>query len=217
MGLKVKYVELESITTAERDALTVDAGTIIYNSDDAKHQKYNGSSWDDVDGSGGTPEWFPPSIPMGSVLTSGASFFINPAGGIVLELDGSSDDRIFLNDSLNRGGAVNYDGSDLAIVLKCRLDQAPQVNDDVELKVIYNFFKDGDDTGTGATDTGFIDYVIDDKTVNEQFEIQLPTMTGVAGAEIIGWEIRRNGAGGGQDFFDGALEILGMYYKKITS
>lgn len=38
-------VVLDLVTTAERDALTAEAGMIIYNTDDNEYQYYNGTSW----------------------------------------------------------------------------------------------------------------------------------------------------------------------------
>ena len=42
------YLELPSLTTAQRDALTPSTGMTIWNSDNARVEKYNGATWDSM-------------------------------------------------------------------------------------------------------------------------------------------------------------------------
>ncbi len=46
--LTTTITKMTGITTAERDALTGEAGMIIFNSTEGKHQGYNGSSWNNL-------------------------------------------------------------------------------------------------------------------------------------------------------------------------
>ena len=97
--------------------------------------------------------WRPNSIPLGSVLVSGASFFINGGAGVYLSMSGSADDAFYFNDSLNKSG-LSYDGSDLALKIHCRLSQSGTVGDTVGLLLDYGFIRNGDNSTTTVTNVG---------------------------------------------------------------
>jgi len=161
-----------------------------------------------------TATWKPNSIPLGSLLTSGATFFVNGGAGVYLSLPGNADDTFFFNDTLNKSG-LNYDGSDLAIKMNCRLETNGGGGDDVGLILDYAFISDGDNSDTVVTNVGQVDYDVSTEVQNISFSIQLTTMTGVIGAHTIMITVTRNGTGTGQDSYSDDLEIISMEFVKI--
>jgi hypothetical protein len=213
MALTTDILELAEFTTVERDALNPNIATLIYNTTVGKLQMWNGA-WIDLP-SAGVNEWFPPSISMGSILTSGGSgYFINGGAGVYLGMPGNDDSEIYVNDSLNRGGAVMYDGSDLALVFKCRIASNGGGGNTIGLIVDYQFVKNGD-ISTVSTTINQQNTDVSTKLQDEQFEIQLPTMQGVVDAETIMITVQRNSQGAGGDGYSGAFEILSMRFEKV--
>lgn len=58
-GLQTKLITLDTLSTVQRDALTPKLGTLIYHKDTgiSQHEKYNGTSWEEAFGGGGSSEW----------------------------------------------------------------------------------------------------------------------------------------------------------------
>ena len=46
--ITARITKMTGITTVERDAVTGEAGMIIFNSTEGKHQGYDGSSWNNL-------------------------------------------------------------------------------------------------------------------------------------------------------------------------
>lgn len=164
-----------------------------------------------------TDTWMPPSIPMGALLTVDSGFYIDDSGtGIYLAMFGNSDSTIYHNDTLNRGaGDMQYDGSDLAVRLHCKLSQAPSAGDDVGFIVSYAFIKDGETTAAKSITLPQADYLIDDKIALQEFELVLPTMAGELGGDTFLITIERNATGGQSDGYNGDLRILSMNFEKV--
>jgi len=161
-----------------------------------------------------TSTWRPNSIPLGGVLSSGASFFINGGAGVYLAFDGSSDDRIFYNDTLNKSGNL-YDGSDLALKLHWRISSNGGGGDTVGWIVKYAIVKDGDNTTTTSTTIPQNNIDVSSEIQDEMFDTTLGTMTGVSGADTIMITLTRNAVGGASDTYTGQAEILGLEFVKI--
>lgn len=181
---------------------------------------FEGNSIDSVVNNGGgkttitiNSEWRPNSIPLGALLTSGASFFLNGGAGVYLSMSGSADDSFFFNDSLNKSGSI-YDGSSLAIKLHCRIETNGSGGDDVGLILDYGLFADGDNTTT-STSVAQVNYDVSGEIADEMFDIVLPTMTGVVGADTIMISVTRNSTGAGADSYSGAFEIIGLEFIKL--
>ena len=153
--------------------------------------------------------WQPNSVPLGAVLTSGAAFFINGGAGTYLSLSGTADDSFYFNDYLSKANTA-YDGSDLALVLHCRLSSNGVGGDDVGLLLDYAIVKNGDNSTTTVTNVAQVDYDVSTEIQDEEFDIQLSTMTGVVGAESIFISVTRNSTGAQADSYGGALEITGL-------
>lgn len=165
-----------------------------------------------IAGSGNTTSsigWMPNSIPLGSLLTSGASFFVNAGAGIYLSMSGASDDAFFFNDSLNKAGSL-YDGSDIALKIHCRISSNGGVGDDVGLLLDYAIVKDGDNTSTTVTNVAQVDYDVSGEIQDEEFDIILTTMTGVVGGENAMVTVTRNSTGAGADSYSGNFEIISL-------
>lgn len=159
-------------------------------------------------------EWKPNSIPLGAVLTSGASFFINGGAGVYLSLSSAADDAFFFNDSLSKSGQ-DYDGSDLALILHCKISSNGGVGDDVGLLLDYAIIMDGDNVETTVTNVAQQDVDVSSEIQDEMFDIQLGTMTGVEGADTVMVSVTRNSTGAGADSYSGNFEVIGLEWKKL--
>ena len=197
----------------QKDDITVGTVTDTLN--------FEGNDIDTVvdEGSGKTTvtinsDWKPNSIPLGSLLASGASFFVNGGAGIYVSMSSTADDAVLFNDSLNKSGST-YDGSDLALILHCRIASNGTASDTVGLLLDYAIVKDGDNTTTTVTNVAQVDYDVSAEVQDIQFDIQLTTMTGVVGADSIMITVTRNSTGAGADSYGGNFEIIGLEFVKL--
>ena len=158
-------------------------------------------------------QWLPNSVPLGSVLPSGATFFINGGAGVYLSFSGTSDDAVYYNDSLTKG--LPYDGSDLAMKLHCRLSSNGVVGDTVGLIVDYAITKNGDNTTTTVTNIPQQNVDVSTELQDIEFDIVLGTMTGVLGGETLMFTLTRNSSGAGADTYAGNLEVIAMELIKV--
>jgi hypothetical protein len=144
-------------------------------------------------------EWHPPAVPLGSVLISGGSnFFINGGAGVYLSLPSGADSTVFFNDILQNEG-LDYDGSDLAVVIRCRLSSNGGGGDTVGILFSY-----------ALTNVAQVDYDVSSELQDIDFTIELTTMTGVADAKNLMFDMTRNSLGGGSDSYGGSFEIVGL-------
>jgi hypothetical protein len=169
-------------------------------------------TWVNAGGGGGA--WQPNSIPLGSLLTSGATFFLNGSAGVILSFSGVADDSAFFNDSLNKSGST-YDGSDLRLRLHYRISLNGTVGDTVGWLVSYKFSGDG-------TNSNIAPALISQQNVDVSAELQdidfttdLGIMTGLAGADTIFVTLTRNSSGAGADTFGGSAEIVSLEWVKV--
>lgn len=158
--------------------------------------------------------WRPNSIPLGGLLTSGATFFINGGAGVYLSFDGSSDDTMFFNDTLNKSGKL-YDGSDLALKFYGRLQTDGSGGDTVGWVVLYAFTKDGDNTNTMFTAIPQQDVNVSGELQDIEFDITLGTMTGVMGADQILITVFRNATGTGADSYPNNYELTSLEFEIV--
>jgi hypothetical protein len=160
-------------------------------------------------------DWKPNDIPLGVILTSGASFFINGGAGIYLSMSGAADDAFFFNLPLDNDGTA-YDGSDLAIKIRCRLSQSGVALDTVGLLLDYAFIGNGDNSTTTVTNVAQVNTDVPTEVVDVQFDLQMTTMTGgVVGDHTLMVSVTRNSTGAGADAFGGNFEIISMELVKI--
>lgn len=159
-------------------------------------------------------EWKPNSVPLGSLLVSGASYFVNAGAGVYVSMSGSADDSLYFNDSLNKSGST-YDGSDLAIKLHCRISANGTGGDTVGLLLDYAILKNLDDTSTTVTNVAQVNYDVSTWVQDEMNDIVLTTMTGVVSADTLMVSITRNSTGAGADGFSGAFEVIGVEVLKM--
>jgi hypothetical protein len=153
--------------------------------------------------------WQPNSVPLLAVAASGASLFANDGAGVYYSFAGTADDAIFFNDTLSKSN-TSYDGSDLKMRLFCRLNSNGGVGDKVGLLVDYAIIKPGDNSSTIVTNIAQQDVDVSSEVQDEMFTIDLGTMTGVVGGEILMFTLTRNGTGTGADTYSGNFELLGM-------
>jgi len=154
--------------------------------------------------------WQPPTLPLGAVLASGATFFINGGAGIYLSFSGTSDDQMFFNYVLHGANGVEYDGSDLAVVLHGRLSSNGGVGDTVGLIAEYAILKDGDNSTTTSTTIAQQNVNVASELQDIMFMIQLGTMTGVADAHQLMFTLTRNSSGAGADSYAGNFEVTAL-------
>jgi hypothetical protein len=158
-------------------------------------------------------DYKPNSVPLGSILVSGAAFFVNGGAGIYLSMSGATDDSFYFNDSLSKEGNT-YDGSDLALKIHCRLSTNGTTSDTVGLILAYAFVKNGDNSTTTVTTESQVDYDVSTEVQDVEFNITLNTMTGVADAETIMVSVTRNSTGAGADAYGGNFEITALEFVK---
>ena len=167
----------------------------------------------DKDGELVVAEWQPSEIALGSLLVSGATFFINPGAGVYLSMPGGSDSTFFFNDCLSNGSG-DYDGSDLVLVLKGRISSNGSPGDTVGLILNYGIVGNGDNSATTVTTVPQQNVDVSGELQDIQFEVTLATMTGVSGANTIMVDVSRNAAGAGSDTYAGSFEITSLMFMK---
>jgi hypothetical protein len=160
-------------------------------------------------------DWQPPAVPLGAILSSGATFFINGGAGVYLAFDGASDDRVFFNDSLVGANNVPYDGSDIAIKLHWRISSNGSVGDTVGWVVKYAIIKDGDNTQTTVTAIPQQNVDVSGKSQDIEFDTTLGTMTGVVDGETLMFDLTRNATGVDSDTYTGQAEIISFQLVKL--
>lgn len=158
--------------------------------------------------------WNPPTIPLGALLASGASFFINGGAGVYLSFSGTADDTAFLNISLDFLG-LNYTGVDLAIRLHWRLSANGGVGDTVGWVLSYALVGNGDNSTTTVTNVAQQDVDVSAEVEDINFSTQLGTMTGVLGADTLMVTLLRNSSGAGADSFSGNAELVSLEIIKV--
>lgn len=158
--------------------------------------------------------WGAPLISLGSLLTAGASFFVNGGAGVYLSFAGNADDTCYLNLDLNNDSNI-YDGSDLALRLHWRISSNGGVGDTVGWVLSYGFQSIGSNTVTNVTNVAQQNVSVNTEVQDIMFNTDLTTMTGVMGAEVLMVTLTRNGAGVGQDLYSGNAEILAIELVKI--
>lgn len=159
--------------------------------------------------------WQPPVLPLGSVLVSGATFFINGGAGVYLSFDGASDDKLFFNYSLQGANGVAYDGSNLAVKLHGRLSTNGGAGDTVGFVVDYGIVKNGDNSSTTSTTLAQQDVNVSSHNQDIEFDITLGTMTGVVGGHNLLFTLTRNSLGAGSDTYSGDFELTGIEIIKV--
>lgn len=161
-----------------------------------------------------TSTWRPNSIPLGSLLASGATYTINTgSAGVFISFSGTADDTIYFNDTLNKAG-LDYDGSDLAIKIHMRIPTNGGAGDTVGWVLTYALYSNGDITNTGSTTLSQQNVDVSTWLADEQNEVTLGTMTGVSGADTIMITLTRNSSGAGADAYSGAAEVLALEFTK---
>jgi hypothetical protein len=222
LGLNVKKANLNAVTTplvTDDNTVGYEVGSIWVNTGTDKSyiccDSTTGSAvWVEITaGAGGGGVWQPPSFTLGDGATSGVSVFANTGAGAYWSFDGASDDSWVGNIELSNNG-IDYDGSNLALVLRWKISSAPSASDDVEWVVDYAFTKDGDNAQTEVT-TNTDNVVVDGETVDLLFSTQLSTMTGEANADVIQLTITRNSTGAGADSYNGDAELLAIKLIKV--
>lgn len=158
--------------------------------------------------------WMPSNIDLGSFLTSGASFFINGGAGIYLSMPSGTDSTIYSNLSLSNSTA-NYDGSNLAVVIKARISSNGTAGATVGLILKYAIVGDGDNTTTTFTTVAQQNVDVSSRLQDVQFSTQLATMVGVVGKNTLMLDITRNSQGAGADTYTGAFEITSIQLIKV--
>lgn len=161
--------------------------------------------------------WNPPEIPLGSILSSGVSFFVNGTGngtGVYATFDSASNDRMFFNESLPFNGA-QYDGSSIAIVLRGRLSTNGGVGDNLKFDVNYSITGLGDNSSTTSTTIATQTVDVSSQLANIQFEIQLGSMTGTALKQTLMFMVRRFSSGAGSDTYAGDYELTSISLKLV--
>jgi hypothetical protein len=156
--------------------------------------------------------WGAPVVSLGSLLVSGATYFINPGAGVYLSFSGNSDDSAFLNVCLSYNG-IPYDGSDLQIVLKGRLSSSGSAGDTVGIILEYAINGTGDNT-TSSTLVAQQNVDVSSEVQDIQFDITLGVMTGVVGANQLMVTITRRSMGGGGDTYSGNYELTSIMINK---
>ncbi len=159
--------------------------------------------------------WQPPVMPLGALLISGATFFINGGAGVYLSFTGGQDDTIFFNCDLHGSNGVPYDGSNIAVVLHGRLSSNGGVGDTVGLVVNYGIIKSGDNSSTTTTAIAQQNVDVSSELEDIDFAIQLGTMTGVTGAHYLMFDVTRNGFGAGSDTYAGNYELTNIEIIKV--
>ena len=153
-------------------------------------------------------DWQPPAVALGTLLSSGASFFINGGAGVYLAFDGASDDAVYFNDNLVGANGAAYDGSNMQIKLHCRISTNGGVGDTVGLLVDYGIVVDGDNSSTTVTSIAQQNVDVSAELTDIGFNIILGVMTGVVGADTLLFTLTRNATGAGADSYAGQLEVI---------
>lgn len=171
---------------------------------------YDGTNFQLV---GWDASWIPPLLPLGSILSSGATFFLSPSGaGLYLSLDGGAfDDAFVFNLELNNN--LPYDGSNLA--LKIHGATSTLGLGTVGLVVAYKFIANLTDFSTGATTLAQLNTDVTGWTAGQSHTIQLGNMTGLANAHTLMITVTRNSTGAGADSYIGNLRVLELEIVKV--
>lgn len=156
--------------------------------------------------------WQPAPITLGDLTSSGATIFANTGAGYQISFDAASDDKVFLQKTLDNSG-IPYDGSNLALVLPWQLfSTAPLAGENVKWIVTYAFSKaDGTENAeskVSGTDTNTI--VVDARTANLLYQDQLITMIGLSGAKTLGVTVERNSTGVDADTYPNSTDWYGI-------
>lgn len=163
----------------------------------------------DITGGAG---WIAPLIPLGSIIGSGTTFTINGGGGVYLTFDGSSDDTIYFNDSLDTN--IPYDGSNLTLRIRMRLQTNGGVGDTIGWVLGYQFVQDGVNSDIGLITLAQQNVDVSSELANINFTTDLGLMTGIAGADTILVTLERNSIGTGADTYSGNAEVLSLEWVK---
>ena len=163
----------------------------------------------------GAGSWEPENVDLGSLLTTGATFFIGGGAGIYLSFSGGIfDDDAYFNKVLRNNG-IDYDGSDLAIILHWRLSSNGGGGDTVGWIVEYSVTKVGDNSATAVTSIAQQNVDVSSELQGIDFITQLGTMTGVVGGEKLMVTLTRNSTGTGADTYSGNARITGIELIKV--
>jgi len=156
--------------------------------------------------------WIPPTLTLGDNATSGVGLFVNSGAGWQMSFDAGSDDDIYIEINLAHNG-IEYDGSDLKLALDNQLfNTAPVGGDNVKWSVRYAFVMgDGTEDAESKLSGSFEDTIdVSARTANRLYEDELSTMTGEAGAKVLGISLTRNSTGGGSDTYGNAVDLFGL-------
>lgn len=156
--------------------------------------------------------WQPPVMHLGSVLVSGATWYINGGAGVYLSFSATATNSMFFNFSLHGANGVEYDGSNVEIRLHCRIPN--NNNGNVRISVDYGFIRDGDDSTTTVTNIADFNHSVNSETTDDTFHIDSGTMTGVANAHTLMVTIQRLGAHA-NDTYGSALEVVDLEIIKL--
>jgi len=161
--------------------------------------------------------WSPPSLALGSLIASGATFFVNTSGaGIYLSFSGGAfDDTVYFNRTLTAADGKLYPGVNLAVKLHCKISSNGSGGDTVGLICTHHLTKVGTNSSTGATTATQLDVDVSTELANIDFTIILPTIIGVVDAEKLLYTITRNSTGSGQDTYAGNLRVMGIEIIKV--
>lgn len=163
-------------------------------------------------GPSGSASWMPNSVPIGSILSGGATFFINGGAGVYLSFSGNSNDLIFINSALDNTQV--YDGSNLALEIHWKISSNGGVGDVVDWIVEYAIITQNGDTNastTAATQSIDVSTILQDELI----VTQLTTIPGVTNGKVILINLTRNASGPGSDSYAGNAEILSMQIIKL--
>ncbi|NIV12875.1 MAG: hypothetical protein GWN62_16820 [Aliifodinibius sp.] len=155
--------------------------------------------------------WVEPRISIGELLISGATLTRNTGAGVHIKFNETADDEISGNVTLAHNG-VNYTGVDLAFVLFYQLETtAPIAGDNIILNVDW-YLTEGDASENAETLVNSFTKTIDVSALNsdELYSVQLDTMTGKSGADILQFSIERNSTGGGSDTYNDKFNLYAI-------
>jgi hypothetical protein len=160
--------------------------------------------------------WKPVQIPIGAMLTSGATYAANTGAGIYISMSGgAADDSIFFNIHLMDGNGIAYDGSTIKLRIHARTSSNGVAADTVGLLLNYAFVKPTDNSMTKVTNVAQQNIDVSTRLQDIEFEVDLANMAGTAGDEILQVTIIRNSTGASADSYTGNFRITGIEIVKV--
>lgn len=157
--------------------------------------------------------WQPPAINIADGLFIGVSVFRSSGAGLLFTFDAASDDEASFNIPLKNNG-IDYDGSDLKIVLLYQIPANGGGGDTVKLDVDYALIGVGDNADSEVTQfTDELDVSAILATTTTEHETT--TLTGEINAKVLQLSIERNSTGVGADTYGNDFDLIGIEIKKV--